>query len=203
MLCPTSNQHFLRKKWHSKQKPLIFGILSRGDLCMDNQFLGCLPYTASTASYLKDAIFLMIQWRKPCLIFQPKMIFLQLEWHTPWNSMALVSFWSQKYIGSWDLTSEAVLRSSEATFQNVLKWFWFHFHTVLMSKWPKKGLHELSISLTSEAADVEAVEVELRKWLHFEANVWILSWQLYFNLTLSNLRMHNRVSTILIKEMLF
>ena len=69
MLCPTSNQHFLRIKWHSKQKPFIFGILSRGDLCMDNQILGCLPYTASTASYLKDAIFLIIQWRKTCLIF--------------------------------------------------------------------------------------------------------------------------------------
>ena len=24
-LCPTSNQHFLWKKWHSKQKPLILG----------------------------------------------------------------------------------------------------------------------------------------------------------------------------------
>ena len=69
LLCPTSNQHFFRLKWHSKQKALIFGILSRGDLCMDNQILGCLPYTASTASYLKDAIFLMIQWRKTCLIF--------------------------------------------------------------------------------------------------------------------------------------
>ena len=167
-LCPTSNQHFLRKKWHSKQKPLIFGILSRGDLCMDNQFLGCLPYTASTASYLKDAIFLMIQWRKTCLIFQAKMISLQLEWHIPWHSMALVSFWGQKYIDSWDLTSEAVLRSSEATFQNVLKWFGFHFHTVLLSKWPRNCLHELSTSLTSEA-DMEAAEAGLSKWLDFKA----------------------------------
>ena len=66
MLCPTSNQKFFRINWHSKQNPLIFGILSRGDLCMENQFLGCLPYTASTASYLKDAIFLMIQRRKTC-----------------------------------------------------------------------------------------------------------------------------------------
>ena len=66
MLCPTSNQKIFRINWHSKQNPLIFGILSRGDLCMENQFLGCLPYTASTASYLKDAIFLMIQRRKTC-----------------------------------------------------------------------------------------------------------------------------------------
>ena len=76
MLCPTSNQHFLRIKWHSKQKPFIFGILSRGDLCMDNQILGCLPYTASTASYLKDAIFLIIQWRKTCLLN-----FFKLKWY--------------------------------------------------------------------------------------------------------------------------
>ena len=61
LLCPTSNQQFFSTKWHSKQKPFIFRILSRGDLCMDNQFLGCLPCTASTASYLKDAIFLMVQ----------------------------------------------------------------------------------------------------------------------------------------------
>ena len=60
-ICHTSNKNLFRTKLHSKQKLLIFGILSRGDLCMDNQFLGCLPCTASTASYLKDAIFLMIQ----------------------------------------------------------------------------------------------------------------------------------------------
>ena len=60
-ICQTSNQHFFRTKLHSKQKPFIFGTLSKGDLCMDNQFLDCLPYTASTASNLKDAIFLMIQ----------------------------------------------------------------------------------------------------------------------------------------------
>jgi hypothetical protein len=47
--------------YDEKQKPFIFGILSRGDLCMDNQFLDYFPYTASTASYLKDAIFSMIQ----------------------------------------------------------------------------------------------------------------------------------------------
>ena len=130
--------------------------------------LRCLPYTASTASYLKDTIFLMIQWRKTCLIFQAKMISLQLEWHIPLHSMALVSFWGQKYIDSWDLTSEAVLRSSEATFQNVLKWFWLHFHTILISKWPRKGLYELSASLTSKA-DMEAAEAWLSKWLDFKA----------------------------------
>ena len=54
-------------------------------------------------------------------------------------SMALASFWGQKYIDSWHLTSEAVLRSSEATFQSVLKWFRFHFHSVLMVKWQKKA----------------------------------------------------------------
>ena len=168
MICQTSNQHIFRIRWHFKQILCIFRNLNRGDLCMDNQFLGCLPYTASTASYLKDAIFLMIQWRKPCLNFQDKMIYLQLEWHTPWHSMALVSFWGQKYIGSWDLTSKAVLRSSEATFQSVFKWFWFHFHTVLMSKWPRKGLYELSTSLTSKA-DMEAAEAWLSKWLDFKA----------------------------------
>ena len=85
LLCPTYfKPTFFRMKWHSKQKPFIFGILGRGDLCMDNQFLGCFPYPASTASYLKDAIFLMIQWRKTCVIFQAKMISLQLEWHIPW-----------------------------------------------------------------------------------------------------------------------
>ena len=106
---------------------------------MDNQFLGCLPCTASTASYLKDAIFLMIQWRKACLIFQAKMISLQLEWPIPFHSMVIASFWGQKYINSWDLTSEAVLRSSEATFQNVLKWFWLHFHTILISNGQEKA----------------------------------------------------------------
>ena len=83
-------------------------------------------------------------------------------------SMALASFWGQKYIDSWDLTSEAVLRSSEATFQNVIKWFRFHFHTVLLSKWPRNCLHELSTSLTSEA-DMEAAEAGLSKWLDFKA----------------------------------
>ena len=168
MICQTSNQHIFRMRWHFKQKLFIFGILSRGDLCMDNQFLGCLPCTASTASYLKDAIFLMIQWRKACLIFQAKMISLQLEWPIPFHSMVIASFWGQKYINSWDLTSEAILRSSEATFQNVLKWFWLHFHTILISKWPRNGLHELSASLTSEA-DMEAAEAGLSKWLDFKA----------------------------------
>ena len=155
-------------KWHSKQKPFICGILSRGDLCMDNQFLGCLPCTASTASYLKDAIFLMILWRKACVMFQAKMTPVQLEWPIPFHSVAIAFFWGQKYIDSWDLTSEAVLRSSEATFQNVLKWFWLHFHTILISKWPRKGLHEPSASLTSEA-DMEAAEAGLSKWLDFKA----------------------------------
>ena len=43
LLCPTSNQDFFRLKWHSKQKALIFGILSRGDLCLihDLLFLFC------------------------------------------------------------------------------------------------------------------------------------------------------------------
>ena len=35
-------------------------------------------------------------------------------------------------------------------------------------KWPRKGLHELSASLTSEA-DMEAAEAGLSKWLDFEA----------------------------------
>ena len=39
LLCPTSNQHFLRLKWHSKQKPSIFGMLSRGDLCLVHRFI--------------------------------------------------------------------------------------------------------------------------------------------------------------------
>ena len=91
---------FFRINWHSKQKTFIFGILSRGDICMDNQLLGCLPYTASTASYLRDAIFLMNQWRKTCLIFQAKMIPLQLESNISLHSMASASFWGQKYISS-------------------------------------------------------------------------------------------------------
>ena len=108
------------------------------------------------------------QWRKTCLIFQAKMISLQLEWHITFHSMAITSFWGQKYIDSWDLTSEAVLRSSEATFQNVLKLFWFHFHAILISKWPRIDLHELSTSLTSEA-DMEAAEAGLSKWPDFKA----------------------------------
>ena len=123
---------FFWTKLHSKQKPFIFGILSRGDLCIDNQFLGCLPCAASTASYLKDTTFLMILCRKACVMFQAKMTSVQLEWPIPFHSMAIASFWGQKYIDSWDLTSEAVLRSSEATFQNVLKWFWLHFYTILI-----------------------------------------------------------------------
>jgi hypothetical protein len=54
MICQTSNQHIFWIKWHFKQKLLIFGILSRGDLSMDNQFLACLSYAASTASDLQD-----------------------------------------------------------------------------------------------------------------------------------------------------
>ena len=131
-ICQTSDQHYFRTKLHSMQKPFIFGILSRGDLCIHNQFLGCLPCTASTASYLNNAIFLMILWRKACVIFQAKMTSVQLEWPIPFHSVAIAFFWGQKYIDSWDLTSEAILRSSEATFQNVLKWFWLHFHTILI-----------------------------------------------------------------------
>ena len=156
---------------------------------MDNQFLGCLPCTASTASYLKDAIFLMIQWRKTCLIFQAKMISLQLEWHVPLHSMALVSFWGQKYIDSWDLTSEAVLRPSEATFKSALRWFWFKFPTILLSRWSSKGLHVLSTSLTSEV-EVEAVEAVLSKWLDFETYVQISFSYLFINLITSYLRLH-------------
>ena len=48
---------------------------------------------------------LMVQWRKTCLIFQAKMISLQLEWHITYHTMAITSFWGQKYIDSWDLTS--------------------------------------------------------------------------------------------------
>ena len=157
-------------QWHSKQKPFIFWILSRGDLCMDNQFLGCLPCTASTASYLKDAIFLMIRWRKTSLIFQAKVLSLQPEWHIQIHYMTITSFWGQKHIDSWDLTFEAVLRSPKAIFQNVLKLFWFRFHTILISKWPRKGLHELSTSLTSEA-DMEAAKAGLSKWLDFKNHI--------------------------------
>jgi tellurite resistance protein TehA-like permease len=38
MLCNTSNQHFFRLKWYSKQKLFIFGILSREDLCLIHSF---------------------------------------------------------------------------------------------------------------------------------------------------------------------
>jgi len=117
------------------------------------------------------------------------MISLRLELHIPLHSMALVSFWGQKYIDSWGLTSEAVLRLSEATFQNVLKWFGFHFHTVLLSKWPRYGLHKLSTSLTSEA-DMEAAEAGLSKWLDFKAYAWISPLQLFMNLITSNLRLN-------------
>ena len=39
LLCPTSNQQFFRLEWHSKQKPSIFGMLSRGDLCLVHRFI--------------------------------------------------------------------------------------------------------------------------------------------------------------------
>ena len=81
---------FFWTKLHSKQKPFIFGILSRGDLCIDNQFLGCLPCAASTASYLKDTTFLMILCRKACVMFQAKMTSVQLEWPIPFHSIAIV-----------------------------------------------------------------------------------------------------------------
>ena len=54
LLCPTSNQHFFRLKWHSKHKPSIFGMLSRGDLCLVHRFFFLFVfYTASTASDLQ------------------------------------------------------------------------------------------------------------------------------------------------------
>ena len=52
LLCPTSNQDFFRLKWHSKQKALIFGILSWGDLCLIHDFFIIILYSASTASDL-------------------------------------------------------------------------------------------------------------------------------------------------------
>ena len=54
-ICLTSNQHF-RTKLYSKQKPYIFGIQSRGDFFMDNQFLGCfLAQLLQPHTHLKDA----------------------------------------------------------------------------------------------------------------------------------------------------
>ena len=88
-ICLTSNQHF-RTKLYSKQKPYIFGIQSRGDFFMDNQFLGCfLAQLLQPHTHLKDAIFLMILWRKNCLIFQAKMTSVQLEWPIPFHSIAI------------------------------------------------------------------------------------------------------------------
>ena len=117
MICQTSNQHFFRSKLHSKQKPFIFGILGRGDLCIDNQFLGSLPCTAFTASYLKYSIFLMILWRKACIMFQAKMTSVQLEWPIPFHSMVIASFWVHplslkrvtKFVDSTIATGEAAL----------------------------------------------------------------------------------------------
>ena len=40
-------------KWHCSRKPMILGILSSGNSCMNNQFLYKLLETASTASDLK------------------------------------------------------------------------------------------------------------------------------------------------------
>ena len=89
-ICLTSNQHF-RTKLYSKQKPYIFGIQSRWDFFMDNQFLGCfLAQLLQPHTHLKDAIFLMILWRKNCLIFQAKMTSVQLEWPIPFHSIAIV-----------------------------------------------------------------------------------------------------------------
>ena len=56
-------------------------------------------------------------------------------------------------------------------------------------KMAQKSLNDLKTSSTSEA-DMEAVEVEFRKWLHFQKNAWISSWQLFANLILSNLSVH-------------
>ena len=47
LLCPTSNQDFF------KQKALILGILSRGDLCLIHDLLIFILYSASTASDLQ------------------------------------------------------------------------------------------------------------------------------------------------------
>jgi hypothetical protein len=61
-----------------------------------------------------------------------------------------------------DLTSEAILRSSEAASENVIEWL----NLLLLSPWyPKSAKISLNgpkTSLTSEA-DMEAVEVEFRK----------------------------------------
>ena len=59
-ICQTSNQHFFRTKLHSKQKPFIFGILSRGDLCLIHKFIFLFLYTASTASDIQGVIIQVI-----------------------------------------------------------------------------------------------------------------------------------------------
>ena len=163
MICQTSNQHDFRIRWHFKQKLFIFGILSRGDLCMDNQFLGCLPCTASTASYLKDAIFLMVQWGKGCLIFQAKMISLQLEFH---GHSFLLRPKIHQFL-RFDLRGrfEVVWGHISKCPQMILITFSYNPNI----KWPRKGLHELSASLTSEA-DMEAAEAGFSKWLDFKAS---------------------------------
>ena len=112
-----------------------------------------------------------------------------VKWDNTVNFITSAFIWKQKSNVFPNLTSEVILKSSEADFENVIKWFKYYFDITLVSKWPKISLNGPNTNLTSEA-DMEAVEIESKKWLHFEANAWISYWQLFINLILSNLRLH-------------
>ena len=168
---------------------MIFGILSSGNLCQRNWLLFQSLHTASPASYLKDIEIKGYFW----WFNQDKLFtFFILKWHLKMMNDQLQDFqWHQPSFDSkiLDLTSKAILRSSEAVSENVIKWL----NLLLLLPWYPKlakiSLNGPKTSLTSEA-DMEAVEVEFRKWLHFQANAWNSSWKLFAYLILSNLRVH-------------
>ena len=118
-------------KWHSIQKLMIFGILSSGNLCQRNQLLFKLLYTASAASYLKDTEIKGEFW---WFNQDKKFTFFILKWHLQMMNDQLQCFsWPQPSFDSkkLDLTSEAILRSSEAVSENFIKWFKYAFAITL------------------------------------------------------------------------
>ena len=87
LLCPTSNQHFFGIRWHSKQKALIFGILSRGDLCLIHDLFFQILYSASTASDLQGVKIQVIysQTASNLRLWDFKKALIVKFMHKPWN----------------------------------------------------------------------------------------------------------------------
>ena len=127
-------------KWHYSQKPMIWGILSSGNLCLTKQFLYKLLETASAASDLR-CLKIQVIWGHAASNWMRLMKSCQYKIHAfaskcshffelNLNSFH-ISLWGQACIGaieaySWSFwyqdNSKTKFESFDDTFRNILGW---------------------------------------------------------------------------------